>query len=402
MCVSVVIVSYDKSPYHRSLTENAIKSCIESEDHVEIIVVETNPKAKPYEQSTTLYWEKEFNYNACLNFARKHCHSKYIAFCNNDLIFEKAWASNLIHAIQKYGLLSVCPYSRTSYLRHPVGNHAYMGSDVHRTVLGWCIFVDKGIFSIIGDFDESVAFWCSDDLYAKQLRDYKIKHALVCNAFVNHIDGGSKTLSTETMESKKNKYKLTYQQFFKMKHEKKLSILIPTLPTRYYYLQRLKRVLLPQLTDDVELLELSDCGESTIGEKRDVLIRRASGEYVVFIDDGDLISNDYISLVLDAIETKADVINFLMHLYENNGFKGICRSSIKYERKNIWNTMGYVNYYRRPGHLTPHKREYALITGCKSMNYWEDEDYASRILPLLKTEFEIEKVIYFYLKEKKR
>jgi len=136
MCVSVVIVSYDKSPYHRSLTENAIKSCIESEDHVEIIVVETNPKAKPYEQSTTLYWEKEFNYNACLNFARKHCHSKYIAFCNNDLIFEKAWASNLIHAIQKYGLLSVCPYSRTSYLRHPVGNHAYMGSDVHRTVLG--------------------------------------------------------------------------------------------------------------------------------------------------------------------------------------------------------------------------------------------------------------------------
>ena len=40
----------------------------------------------------------------------------------------------------------------------------------------------------IGYLDESVEFYCSDDVYIRQLKENNIKHALVTTSVVNHLE----------------------------------------------------------------------------------------------------------------------------------------------------------------------------------------------------------------------
>ena len=75
---------------------------------------------------------------------------------------------------------------------------------------------------------------------------------------------------------------------------KKLSILICSLASRADKLQRLMNVLQPQINDSVELLVKTDNGEMPIGKKRNLLLEEASGAYIAFVDDDDLVSEDYV------------------------------------------------------------------------------------------------------------
>jgi hypothetical protein len=43
------------------------------------------------------------------------------------------------------------------------------------------------------------------------------------------------------------------------------------------------------------------------------------------------------------------------------------------------------------------KRELAMAVKFKQVNFGEDADYARRLLPLIKTEHQIDKVLYSYL-----
>ena len=49
----------------------------------------------------------------------------------------------------------------------------------------------------------------------------------------------------------------------------------------------------------VEILIEKDNREMSVGRKRNVLIDKAKGEYVCFIDDDDFISKDYLNIILD-------------------------------------------------------------------------------------------------------
>ena len=97
----------------------------------------------------------------------------------------------------------------------------------------------------------------------------------------------------------------------------KLSIIIP-----YYdrpkYIKRLLEVLEPQLTNETELIIVDDCSpipldypcirlnENSGGASipRNVGLDKAKGKYIAFIDSDDLVSNDYISTILE--KTKED------------------------------------------------------------------------------------------------
>jgi hypothetical protein len=190
--ISCVIVSCQKTNYHRQITEQAIKSA-----GVPCIVVETNPNALPYKEALTLFYTKEFNYNKCLNFGLMHTNTEYIALCNNDLVFEKGW-ENITNVMDHFDLLSACPYS--VYNPHPqpykVGNYIHYGYRIGWEMLGWCIVINRDILQTIKKLDETYKFWCSDNAYADQLQLNGIKHAVVCNSIVNHIGGGSKTLNS--------------------------------------------------------------------------------------------------------------------------------------------------------------------------------------------------------------
>jgi hypothetical protein len=94
---------------------------------------------------------------------------------------------------------------------------------------------------------------------------------------------------------------------------KKLSILICSLNRRKKYLKRLVDILRSQANRDIEVLCDIDNGEVSIGSKRQKLLNSAVGDYVCFVDDDDLVSEDYVDLILDKITlqeiTEKKIIN---------------------------------------------------------------------------------------------
>lgn len=99
----------------------------------------------------------------------------------------------------------------------------------------------------------------------------------------------------------------------------KLSIITPYFDS-LEYIKRLKTVLEPQLSDNVEWLIIDDgCHELELdtfnakvvhleensgcaGIPRNVGLDLAKGEYITFIDSDDLVSNDFIDKILEKIE----------------------------------------------------------------------------------------------------
>jgi len=209
--ISCVIVSCQKTAYHRQITEQAIKS-----SGVECIVVETNPEAKPYKDCLTLFWVHEFNYNKCLNFGLMHTNTEYVALCNNDLIFTPGW-DKITEVMNYFDLLSASPYS--IYNPHPQpyrpSNEIHYGYQIGHEMLGWCIVINREILQTIKKLDETHKFWCSDNIYADQLQANGIKHALVCNSIVNHIGGGSKTINALRNNSAQKYYDYTINEYNK-------------------------------------------------------------------------------------------------------------------------------------------------------------------------------------------
>lgn len=177
---------------------------------------------------------------------------------------------------------------------------------------------------------------------------------------------------------------------------KKLSILICTLEEREGKLKRLLDVLNPQINENVEIIVKSDSGQMSIGTKRNALLHEATGEYISFIDDDDLVSDNYVTKILEAIKTNPDCCG----LKGTITFQGQCPKtfihSIQY--KNWFEENGI--YYRCPNHLNPVKRELALQTSFKEISFGEDRDYSIRLSPLIQKEEMIEDHIYYYLYEK--
>jgi hypothetical protein len=178
----------------------------------------------------------------------------------------------------------------------------------------------------------------------------------------------------------------------------KLSILICSLHARKKYLERLSNILKPQKTNEVEILCSIDNGESSIGSKRQKLINSAVGEYVAFIDDDDLVSDDYVKLILEGIKDKPDVIGIHLIMNTDGKLSGKTYHSLKYDH---WfdkdgDDPSWRYYYRNPNHLNPIRRELAVKSKYPNISNGEDRVFSMNVLPFLKTEYYIDTPIYFY------
>lgn len=178
--------------------------------------------------------------------------------------------------------------------------------------------------------------------------------------------------------------------------EKILSILICSLSTRADKLSRLLGVLNPQINDSVEIIAKTDNGEIPIGKKRNMLIDEAKGKYIAFIDDDDLVSQDYVKKILEAVKTEPDCCGLQGIITFQGKDPRMFIHSLKYKE---WFEQNNI-YYRCPNHLNPVKRELAMQVKFPETNFGEDRDYSTRLLPLLKEEKFITGVIYHYLYEK--
>jgi glycosyltransferase involved in cell wall biosynthesis len=175
----------------------------------------------------------------------------------------------------------------------------------------------------------------------------------------------------------------------------KLSILIATISERFYQFCALDKELRRQANDPLEqtvqVFSHRDMFKN-IGTKRNELLMAAQGDYIVFIDDDDTISSNYIAKILAATESNPDCIGISGMITTNGADERQWHISKDfgswYEKDNI--------YYRTPNHISPVRRELALQAGFPEIAHGEDYEYSMRLLPLLKTEVKIEENIYHY------
>lgn len=185
----------------------------------------------------------------------------------------------------------------------------------------------------------------------------------------------------------------------------KLSILVCSTQNRYNtflpkILQQLfdqEKALPFQYFGEVEIIAMVDNKCRMLGTKRNDLLKMAQGDYVVFVDDDDRISDDYVLQLVEATNVMADVIVFQVSVSINGAEPKICYYSNKYT-EDYNQTMGkmVIAYHRLPNHIMAVKKALALKTMYKDILKGEDADYSKRLLRLLETQYVIDKVLYHY------
>lgn len=177
----------------------------------------------------------------------------------------------------------------------------------------------------------------------------------------------------------------------------KLSLLICTIPSRFAMFGRLQSELWSQMlpySGQVELL--TDNGTESIGTKRNRLLENAKGDYVAFLDDDDWIASNYIDLVMAGIGTDTDCLSLRGIITFDGKDSAIFEHSMKYKE---WRTTdNEVRYERYPNHLNTIRASIAKRFKFPEINHGEDKNWSDKIHEsgLLKTEFYIPEVLYYY------
>lgn len=183
----------------------------------------------------------------------------------------------------------------------------------------------------------------------------------------------------------------------------KLSILICTLDKRESQLEELlkqlygQRVNLPY-PNVVEFLIERDNGEQLVGEKRNKLLQKAAGKYLCFVDDDDKVSDNYLELLLKAVESDCDCASLKGEITIDGGPIEIFEHSLKYHEW-LTNPEGSeIRYERYPNHLSLLIASIAKQFKFPEKNHGEDHDWSRQIHEsgLLKSEYYIDDILYYY------
>lgn len=147
-------------------------------------------------------------------------------------------------------------------------------------------------------------------------------------------------------------------------------------------------------TDSVEYIALSDNKEISIGAKRQKLLELASGDFVVFFDDDDIPSPDYVRMILDAITPDVDCVGMNVYMTTNGKNPQRCCHSLRY--KHWANKVDGWDYVRNITHFNPVLRSVALKVGFKDLRFGEDKLYSDGVSRLLRKEAYIEQSLFHY------
>lgn len=173
----------------------------------------------------------------------------------------------------------------------------------------------------------------------------------------------------------------------------KFQILILTQQSRSKMLDQLLSVLTPQCEGREAVISVRNSDPSlSLGANREIMRREASGEYIAFVDDDDLVSADYVSKILPLLDGSVDIVGFRLQQYaDGRAMKPTC-NRLSYGK---W-FEDAAGYYRDISHVCPMRRELALRVPMEG-DFGEDRRWADAMRPLVKTDHFIDEVIYFYL-----
>jgi glycosyltransferase involved in cell wall biosynthesis len=179
-----------------------------------------------------------------------------------------------------------------------------------------------------------------------------------------------------------------------------LTIMLPTTIDRrktfYPLLEEIKKQITKNKYEDiVEVIIDEDNKEKSIGKKRQDLLEKARGKYVVGIDSDDWIAEDYLDCIITSLKENPSIdhVGFLEDC-DIDGDKSISIFSI---RNKFWaeNQDGY-DHIRCANPKSVILREKALQVGYEDSRYGEDRVFSEAVTSLLTSEVFIEKPLYLY------
>ena len=176
----------------------------------------------------------------------------------------------------------------------------------------------------------------------------------------------------------------------------KLSIMVLTQPSRAKFLRRLLDVLDSQVAkfpNDVHVDVRMFDKNLDLGTNREVMRQDSMGSYLCFVDDDDLLPDDYVSTILPLLDG-VDQIGFRVSIFIDGIYKYEASHSL---RHSSW-TNSTCTRERDISHVNPMRRELALLC---PMEGGVAEDFrwaaAMRATGKVKTEHFIDRVMYHYL-----
>lgn len=179
----------------------------------------------------------------------------------------------------------------------------------------------------------------------------------------------------------------------------KLSILICSVETeeRQIKLKKLVYELHRQISKNyaeeiIEIIIDSDNMIKSVGKKRNDLIEKAEGEYICFIDDDDFISENYLSIILNQLNSGIDILLIGIDHIQNGVKQTKILPSLYIDNLNTGEAVFKTNHF----HLCPHKKSIAKSVLFECINFAEDMLYSQNMVKHINNSFLISEPIYIY------
>lgn len=328
--IDVVIVSDGKNDNLRLLTQNAIFSARGEEHNLFVRVIVIEKQEVEYELTEVFRQQGDCCYNKFLNEGAAKGNADYIAFCNNDLLFEENWAYKIISEMEKEGVSSACPYSPISNIKNNTGikrnSGNYFGYEIRKEFCGWCFVWKRELWNNI-KLDERINFWCSDNAVCEQLKENNERHILVTSSIVHHVNNGSTTLNTvhpakrkELTHDEIKKFNRLYNQnlfSFGKDVSGRVTVIIPVYGDVEYWKPLVERASKSALNQKEKAQDVVINFGNNLNEARNSFISQIRTPYVIFLDADDELDEDYIHEMLK-IEN-ADIVVPVVHRYYPDG-----------------------------------------------------------------------------------
>lgn len=145
---------------------------------------------------------------------------------------------------------------------------------------------------------------------------------------------------------------------------------------------------------EVEIISEFDNKEMTIGEKRELLLHKASGKYIVQWDSDDWVHPNGVSLILTALQHSPDCVGYKEKLVMDG--VGGKKSNISKKYSHWQSNFDGFDYVRTIFNKSVVRRDLAILAGFPNVRWNEDEQFSIRLKPLLRREAYIDEFIYWY------
>lgn len=175
----------------------------------------------------------------------------------------------------------------------------------------------------------------------------------------------------------------------------KLSILIPSIPSRWATAQKLYEHLLALSTGkDIQVIVLTDNKTMSIGEKQNHLLASATGDYVMFCHDDDWLTD--LTEIYKALDHGKDVISFKAKCYNQDGSTYIVTQKLGASVEHNTGNGRYYDMTRPPWVNCCWRRELVKDIKFPDVSYSEDWEWVRQALMRCRSGLYIDKVMFEY------